>query len=136
MNASLARLYLPTLVVFLVLDALWLGVVARGFYREQLGDLMRPDVRWGAALLFYLLFIAAVLVFVVGPALERGSLSFAIGLGAFFGLVAYATYDLTNLAVLRGFSTTVAVVDMAWGAVVTAGTSAAAFLLAGKLGVR
>lgn len=136
MNASLVRLYLPALVVFLVLDALWLGVVARGFYREQLGELMRPDVRWGAALLFYLLFIAAVLVFVVGPALDRGSLSLAIGLGAFFGLVAYATYDLTNLAVLRGFPARVAVVDMAWGAVVTAGTSAAAFLLAGKLGVR
>ena len=129
MNASLVRLYLPALVVFLVLDALWLGVVARGFYREQLGDLMRPDVRWGAALLFYLLFIAAVLVFVVLPALERGSLAYAIGMGAFFGLVAYATYDLTNLAVLRGFPAKVAVVDMAWGAVVTAATSAAAFLV-------
>ena len=129
MNASLVRLYLPALVVFLVLDALWLGVVARGFYREQLGDLMRPDVRWGAALLFYLLFIAAVLVFVVLPALERGSLAYAIGMGAFFGLVAYATYDLTNLAVLRGFPAKVAVVDMAWGAVVTAATSVAAFLV-------
>ena len=136
MNASLVRLYLPALVVFLVLDALWLGVVARGFYREQLGDLMRPDVRWGAALLFYLLFIAAVLVFVVLPALERGSLAYAIGMGAFFGLVAYATYDLTNLAVLRGFPAKVAVVDMAWGAAVTAGTSAAAFLLASKVGIR
>jgi uncharacterized membrane protein len=129
MSGTLLKLYLPALVVFLVLDALWLGVVARGFYREQFGDLMRPDVRWGAALLFYLLFIAAVLVFVVGPALERGSLSQALRMGAFFGLVAYATYDLTNLAVLRGFSTTIAVVDMAWGATVTAATSAAAFLI-------
>jgi uncharacterized membrane protein len=136
MGNPLLKLYVPALIVFLVLDALWLGVVARGFYREQFGDLMRPDVRWGAALLFYLLFIAAVLVFVVTPALERGSLSYAIVRGAFFGLVAYATYDLTNLAVLRGFSTTIAVVDMAWGTVVTAGTSAAAFLIAGKLGVR
>jgi uncharacterized membrane protein len=136
MSSTVLKLYLPALVVFLILDALWLGVVARGFYREQFGDLMRPDVRWGAALLFYLLFIAAVLVFVVTPALDRGSLVYAIGMGAFFGLVAYATYDLTNLAVLRGFSVTIAVVDMAWGAVVTAGTSAAAFLLAGKFGVR
>jgi uncharacterized membrane protein len=129
MGSTLLKLYLPALVVFLVLDALWLGVVARGFYREQLGDLMRPDVRWGAALLFYLLFIAAVLVFVVLPALERGSLAYAIGMGAFFGLVAYATYDLTNLAVLRGFPAKVAVVDMAWGAAVTAATSGAAFLV-------
>jgi uncharacterized membrane protein len=136
MGSTLLKLYLPALVVFLILDALWLGVVARGFYREQFGDLMRPDIRWGAALLFYLLFIAAVLVFVVMPALERGSLGYAIGMGAFFGLVAYATYDLTNLAVLRGFPTMVAVVDMAWGAVVTASTSAAAFLLASKIGLR
>jgi uncharacterized membrane protein len=129
MSSTLVKLYLPALIVFLVLDALWLGVVARGFYREQFGDLMRPDVRWGAALLFYLLFIAAVLVFVVAPALARGSLLYALGMGAFFGLVAYATYDLTNLAVLRGFSTRVAVVDMAWGAVVTAATLASAFLI-------
>lgn len=134
MMSLLAKLYLPTLVVFLVLDALWLGVVARGFYREQFGDLMRPDIRWGAALAFYLLFIVAVLVFVVQPALAAGSLGRAVGLGAFFGLVAYATYDLTNLAVLRGFSTTVALVDMAWGAVLTAGTSGAGYLIGKKLG--
>lgn len=134
MMSLLAKLYLPTLVVFLVLDALWLGVVARGFYREQFGDLMRPDIRWGAALAFYLLFIVAVLVFVVQPALAAGSLARAVGLGAFFGLVAYATYDLTNLAVLRGFSTTVALVDMAWGAVLTAGTSGAGYLIGKKLG--
>lgn len=134
MMSLLAKLYLPTLVVFLVLDALWLGVVARGFYREQLGDLMRPDIRWGAALAFYLLFIVAVLVFVVQPALAAGSLGRAVGLGAFFGLVTYATYDLTNLAVLRGFSTTVALVDMAWGATLTACTAGAGYLIGKKLG--
>ena len=134
MMSLLAKLYLPTLVVFLVLDALWLGVVARGFYREQFGDLMRPDIRWGAALAFYLLFIVAVLVFVVQPALAAGSLGRALGMGAFFGLVAYATYDLTNLAVLRGFSTTVALVDMVWGAVLTAATSGAGYLIGKKLG--
>lgn len=134
MTSLLAKLYLPTLVVFLVLDALWLGVVARGFYREQFGDLMRPDIRWGAALAFYLLFIVAVLVFVVHPALAAGSLGRAVGLGACFGLVAYATYDLTSLAVLRGFSTTVALVDMAWGAVLTASTSGAGYLIGKKLG--
>lgn len=133
MTTTLTKLFLPTLVVFLLLDALWLGLIARGFYREQMGDLMRPDVRWGAAALFYVLFVVAVLVFVVVPAVEQGSLARAIGMGAFFGLVAYATYDLTSLAVLRGFTTRMAVVDMIWGTALTAATSAAGFLAAGRL---
>lgn len=136
MPAALTKLYLPTLIVFLILDALWLGFVARGFYRDQLGELMRPDVRWGAALVFYLLFIVGLLVFVVVPALEHGSLGRVVLTGAFFGLITYATYDLTNLATLRGFPTIVAVVDLAWGATVAGATSAAAYLIAGPLGLR
>ena len=133
---TLFRLYLPALLVFLALDAVWLGLVARGFYRDQLGPLMRPDVNWGAALLFYLLFIVGLLVFAVGPALERQSLGRALALGALFGLICYATYDLTNLATLRGFPAIVAVVDLAWGAVIAAATASAAYLLAGPLGAR
>jgi len=136
MPAALTKLYLPTLIVFLILDALWLGFVARGFYRDQLGELMRPDVRWGAALAFYLLFIVGLLVFVVVPALAQGSLARVVLTGAFFGLITYATYDLTNLATLRGFPTIVAVVDLAWGATVAGATSAAAYLIAGPLGLR
>jgi uncharacterized membrane protein len=132
----IVRLYLPALVVFLALDAVWLGLVARGFYRDQLGPLMRPDVNWGAALLFYFLFMVGLLVFVVAPALERQSLARAAGLGALFGLICYATYDLTNLATLRGFPAIVAAVDLAWGAVIAAATASAAFLLAGPLGAR
>jgi uncharacterized membrane protein len=133
---TLFRLYLPALLVFLALDAVWLGVVARGFYREQLGPLMRPDVNWGAALLFYLLFIVGLLVFAVMPALERQSLGRAVALGALFGLICYATYDLTNLATLRGFPVVVAAVDLVWGAVIAASTAAATWLLAGPLGLR
>lgn len=133
---TIMRLYLPALLVFLALDAVWLGLVARGFYRDQLGPLMRPDVNWGAALLFYLLFIVGLLVFAVGPALERQSLARAAALGALFGLICYATYDLTNLATLRGFPVIVAVVDLGWGAVVAAATASAAYLLAGPLGAR
>jgi len=136
MPAALTKLYLPTLIVFLILDALWLGFVARGFYRDQLGALMRPDVRWGAALVFYLLFIVGLLVFVVVPALAQGSLARVVLTGAFFGLITYATYDLTNLATLRGFPTIVALVDLAWGATVAGATSAAAYLIAGPLGLR
>ncbi len=130
------RLYLTALAVFLALDAVWLGLVARGFYRTHLGPLMRPDVNWGAALLFYLLFIVGLLVFAVLPGLERQSLGRAVGLGALFGLICYATYDLTNLATLRGFPPIVAAVDLAWGAVIAGTTAAATWYLAGPIGAR
>lgn len=124
--------YAVALIVFLALDLAWLGWVARGFYRAQLGGLLSPDVRWGAAILFYLLFVAAVVVFAVMPALERASLTRAIVSGGFFGLVAYAAYDLTNLATLRDFPAVMAVVDMAWGTFLTAATAAAGYLFAAR----
>lgn len=133
---AVIRLYLTALTVFLALDAVWLGVVARGFYRTHLGGLMRPDINWGAALLFYLMFIAGLLVFAVLPGLDRQSLGRAAGLGALFGLICYATYDLTNLATLRGFPGIVAAVDLAWGAVIAGATASATYLLAGPLGAR
>ena len=126
--------YFVSLLTFLVIDLVWLGIVARGFYREQLGELLAPDVRWVPAILFYMLFVGAVLVFAVAPALERMSLGRAILLGGFFGMIAYATYDLTNLATLRGFPTTVAIVDIAWGFILTASVAAAGYLFAARGG--
>jgi uncharacterized membrane protein len=122
-----------SMVAFLAIDLVWLGIVARGFYRDRLGDLLRPDVNWTAALLFYALYVAAVLFFAVAPALERGGLGRAVLLGALFGGIAYATYDLTNLATLRGFPTVVAVVDIAWGCVLTGSVAAVGHLVAGRL---
>jgi uncharacterized membrane protein len=135
MPGALTRLYLPTLLVFLALDALWLGLVARGFYRDQIGALMRPDVNWGAALVFYLLFVLGLLVFVVLPSLGA-TLGRTALMGAFFGLITYATYDLTNLATLRGFPPVVAVVDLVWGTAIAAATSCVSWLLARPLGLR
>jgi uncharacterized membrane protein len=86
-------------------------------------------VRWGPGLLFYLLYVAALVVFVLQPALERQSLGRAVALGAFFGLTAYATYDLTSLALIRDFPTLVAVVDIAWGTALTAAVSAAGYAI-------
>ena len=117
------RLWLLTVPVFLALDAVWLGLAARGFYKQHLGPLMRPEPAWGAAAVFYLLYIAGIVLFVVRPALLQGSTSHALLYGAAFGLIAYATYDLTNLATLNGFPTIVAGVDLIWGAVLT-GTTA------------
>ena len=130
---QLTLTYGASLFTFLALDFLWLGVLARDFYRQNMGDLMRSDVRWLPALAFYALFVAAVLVFVVLPAAERASLARAALLGAFFGLVTYATYDLTNLAVLHGFRTGLAVVDMAWGTVLCAAVSVVGYVVATRL---
>lgn len=127
--AKILKLYAASLGVFLVVDLLWLGVIARGFYRRQLGSLLRPDVRWAPALIFYLLFVAGVLIFAVIPALERDSWGRAIVLGALFGAISYATYDLTNLATLKGFPPVVAVVDIAWGAFLAAFIAGIAYRL-------
>jgi uncharacterized membrane protein len=110
-------LYLITLAVFFLIDMIWLGVVAKGFYRRHLGPLMSPKVNWAAAILFYLLFIVGLVVFVIRPALAAGKPLQALFLGSLLGLVSYATYDLTNLATLKGWPLVVTVVDLIWGAV-------------------
>jgi len=117
------RLYAVGVVVCFAADLVWLGVVARDFYQGQLGHLMRPSVQWIPAASFYLIYVAALVVFVAAPAIERQSELRAIGLGAFFGLAAYAAFDLTALALLKDFPVTVALVDLAWGAFLSAAVS-------------
>lgn len=129
------KLYLATAAVFFAVDLVWLGVVAQGFYAKHLGHLLRPDVRWGAALAFYLLYLVGVLVFAVLPALEAGSPGRALALGALFGVVAYATFDLTCYALFAGFPPVVVVVDLIWGTVLTAGVAVAGYGLGRWLGV-
>jgi uncharacterized membrane protein len=113
-----------------VLDIAWLGIVAKDFYARHMGSLLRPDVKWGPALIFYVLYVLATVIFVVLPAAERHSFARAAGLGAFFGLAAYATYDLTSLALIRDFPLVVVIVDLAWGAALTAVASSAGYLAA------
>jgi uncharacterized membrane protein len=107
--------YLITVPVFFVIDLCWLGVVARDFYQRHLGYLMRPQVNWAAALSFYLLFIIGIVIFAVKPALEAQNPLRALVYGALFGFFTYATYDLTNLATIRGWPWMVTAVDLAWG---------------------
>jgi uncharacterized membrane protein len=114
------KLYGVGAVVCFGLDLVWIGVVARDFYQHHLGQLLRPDVRWVPAILFYLLYVAALIVFVVTPAVERQSPARAVLLGAFFGLAAYAAYDLTSFALIRDFPLIAGVVDLAWGTVLSA----------------
>lgn len=112
--------YVLTAAVFFAIDMLWLGLIAKGFYNKHLASFLSPNVNWFAAIIFYLVFIAGILVFVVFPAHEKGSLSHAALYGALFGIVTYATYDLTNMATLRNWPLTIVVVDIAWGAILTA----------------
>ncbi|NIM41457.1 MAG: DUF2177 family protein [Hydrogenophaga sp.] len=129
MNTSPQRLaiaYFATMAVFLALDAVWLSLMASRLYQPAIGHLMAPDVDWLAAALFYPLYILGLLVFAVRPALVEGRAAPALRLGALFGLIAYATYDLTNQATLRDWSWAVTLADLAWGAFVSGSAAGAA----------
>ncbi len=127
------KLYALTLPVFFMIDMLWLGVVARGFYRRYLGNLLSPAVNWPAAFIFYFVYVAGIIFFAVGPAASEGSLGKAALLGALFGFFTYATYDLTNLATIKGWPVVIVVVDMAWGACLCTLVAVSSFAMAGWL---
>lgn len=129
------KLYFIALPVFFVIDMVWLGLVAKNFYRSQIGGLMKSDVNWLAAVIFYLIFIVGLVVFVVQPAMAKGTWVHALVFGALFGLVCYATYDLTNLAVTKDWPLLVTVVDLIWGAVLAAAVSTVTYVIANKLGL-
>lgn len=122
------KLYLVSLAVFLAIDLLWLGVVARSFYQKQLGFIMAPSVNGFAAISFYLLFMVGILFFVTIPGLESGSLKTILLRATLFGLTTYATYDLTNLATLKDWPVLLSVVDMLWGIFVSVSVSSAGFM--------
>lgn len=109
------KIYLFALAIFVVIDGVWLTLIARKFYADQLGSLMTPNVKWVAAILFYLLFIAGLAYFVILPAVRSGRWDLALLGGLFFGLVTYATYDLTNLATLTSWPIKITIVDLIWG---------------------
>ncbi len=122
------KLYLCTLVAFFAVDMVWLGLIARGFYQKHLGFLLRTPPNWTAAIVFYLLFVAGLLVFVVVPGLQAGSTKKVLILGALFGLITYATYDLTNHATVKDWPWIVTVVDLLWGGVLATVVSYLGFL--------
>jgi uncharacterized membrane protein len=123
------KLFFIALAVFFAIDMVWLVLIAKNFYREQIGFLMKPDINWVAAIVFYLLFIAGLVVFVISPAVQKHSWTHAILFGALFGLISYATYDLTNLATIKGWPVLVTLVDLAWGMVLSASVSLLTYLI-------
>lgn len=123
------KLYLLTIPFFFVIDMIWLGWVARNFYKNQLNNLLSPEINWPAAFIFYFIYIAGILFFAVRPGLEANSLVRTCMLGALFGFFTYATYDLTNLATLRNWPLAVVVVDIAWGSLLCTLVGGASYML-------
>jgi uncharacterized membrane protein len=128
------KLYLIAFAVFIAIDMVWLVLVANKFYQKHLGFIMKSNVNWTAAIVFYLIFIAGLVVFVISPAIEKQSWKHALLFGALFGLITYATYDLTNLATLKDWPLIVTVVDLIWGMVLSASVSATTYLIASRAG--
>ena len=127
------KLYLVLLAPFFAIDMLWLVLVARTFYQQYLGFLMAPNPNWFAAALFYLLFIVGILVFVVVPGLEKDSFKATVLRAALFGLITYATYDLTNLATVKDWPLVVTVVDLVWGTALCGIVAAASYFASARL---
>jgi uncharacterized membrane protein len=109
------KLYALTVPIFFIIDIIWLGVIARGFYRRQLGFILSPEVNWVAAAIFYLMYIAGILFFAVRPAINSNSWGQAALLGGLYGFFTYATYDFTNLATIKNWPLAIVVVDVLWG---------------------
>jgi len=134
MARNTIKRYFITLVIFLILDGIWLGLIAQPFYQAQIGFLLSKNPNWAAASAFYLLYVAGLVVFVVNPAAQSGAAPRRAALrGAFFGLVAYATYDLTNLATVDRWPLPLTIVDLTWGTTLGALTAFASVWAARRL---
>ncbi len=125
-----AVLYLATMVVFLILEFLFLGIVARRFFTSQVGEML-GEIKLAPAILFYLLYVAGVLIFVSAPVEARWQSTLLYG--ALFGVVCYATFDLTSLALLKHWTWAVAVVDISWGAFATAISATTGLLITNQI---
>lgn len=120
--------YIATAIVFFGLDYVWLSRVATGFYRDRMGHLLLDQPNLAAAGLFYCVYVAGIVYFAVAPALTSGTATNALIAGALLGLIAYGTYDMTNLATVKNWSVAVTVVDMAWGTVLTSASAWAGYM--------
>lgn len=125
---TLAYGYIAAAFCMLVLDVIWLSTMARVLYRPHIGEILLDGFRVTPAILFYLLYLGGIVFFAVHPAVEKASISTALLNGAVLGLIAYATYDLTNQATLKIWSTTVTIADICWGMFITAASAAAGYI--------
>ena len=122
------KLFSVSLFTFLILDAIWLGLIARNFYAKYLAVYLTDNVIWLSAIIFYLIFNIGLLIFVILPSIEKNSYTTLILYSLLYGLVTYATYDLTNYATIKDWPFAVTIVDIIWGMFVAFASSSAAFL--------
>ncbi|MDD3995457.1 MAG: DUF2177 family protein [Bacilli bacterium] len=108
-------MYLIALVIFVIIDGIWLGFIAKDLYRKELGHLLASNPNWTSAVIFYLLFLVGLVYFVINPGIEKESIMTVVISGALFGLLTYATYDLTNLATLKEWPLKITIIDLIWG---------------------
>ena len=127
------KLYLTTLLAFFAIDMVWLGFIAQPFYQKHLGYLLAPNPNWLAAIIFYLLFVLGILVFVVLPGAKDTSPKKTLVRAVLFGLITYATYDLTNLATIKDWPVLITLVDMIWGIVLSVAVSSIGFWTAKRI---
>jgi len=121
--------FLVAFITFLIIDGAWLALIAKNFYAKHLNFLMSKTPNFAAAGIFYIIYIITLVVLIIAPALQKGSLSTAILTAALFGFCAYATYDLTNLATIKDWPLIITVVDLIWGTFVTAAVSGITYLI-------
>lgn len=126
------KLYLIALPICFVLDFIWLSLIAKNFYHQQIGYIMKDNFNLFAASLFYIFYIAGLVFFVIAPSIAKGSWVQAILLGAFLGFIAYSAYDLTNLATLKNWPIAVTVVDILWGMILSGSVSVLTYFIASK----
>lgn len=124
------KLYLIALPVFFIIDMVWLGLVAKNIYRNHIGFLMKTSFNWTAAILFYLLFIAGIVFFVLLPAIDKKSFSYLVLAATLYGLMTYSTYDLTNLATIKDWPLLITIIDILWGTVLSVSVSLISYLIA------
>lgn len=125
--------FLLTFAVFLIIDMLWLGLIAKNIYQKYLGNFLTDDVNWIAAFIFYFIFVVGISIFAIYPAVKKGSILNAILMGSLFGFFTYGTYDLTNLATLKDWPLPIVFIDIIWGSVLSALVSLSGYLIVKRL---
>ena len=131
--AEYIKAYLITLVVFFGIDIIWLGVIAKDLYRNKIGFIMKDNFNMTAAFIFYMVFIIGLMFFVINRAVSLGSWQYALWGGMFFGLVTYATYDMTNLATLKDWPLSLTFIDIIWGSILNGATSLISYFIINSL---
>lgn len=125
--------YFISLAVFLVIDFVWLGIIAKNLYSSEIGHLMAEKVKFVPAFIFYMLFVVGIVILVINPALEAKSLAKALIFGSVLGFVSYATYDLTNFATLKDWPLKVVIIDIIWGTFLTGTVATVSYLISNAI---